>query len=131
MYLLSGITGAIGILAALCLVFEALDSPMFGVSGTADRSYARMAVVGGVAFVSAVASVGLHRKANLLPSSRPSPRVKRAEGIVGTLLGIGFLVGGFVWLRLSGGFLGLHLIAFLLGGGLLISGLRKLFGRDR
>ncbi len=126
MYLLSGVSGAVCILASLFLLIELLGAPLIGGAEVNALAYVRVAFLGIVALASAIASIRLHRRSNLDPSRRPSPRLILAEGVLFTLVGGILLAGGFLWLETSGGVMGLHLIGFVLGGGLLLLGLGKL-----
>lgn len=126
MYLLSGVSGAVCILASLFLVIELLGIPVIGGAEVSFLASGRVAFFGIVALASAMASIRFHRWSNLDPTRRPSLRLSLIEGILFTLVGGILLTGGFLWLQMSGGFMGLHLVGFLLGGGLLLLGLRKL-----
>jgi hypothetical protein len=122
MRMLSGVAGAVAIVAFLWLLLELGGEPLFG----AETSRSRNIILAIVTVGSAIASPVLHRRALLTPARQPSPRVTVAEGILFTLVGGFILLGGIYWLVASGGFMGLHLIGFVFGGGLLIQGLRKL-----
>jgi hypothetical protein len=124
MYLLSGVSGAVCIVVSLFLVIQLLGTPLIQGSEVSALAYTRIALLGVIALASAVASVRLHRRSNLDPTRRPSPRLKLVEGILFTLVGGILLTGGSLWLQMSGGFMGLHLIGFVLGGGLLLLGPR-------
>lgn len=126
MYLLSGIAGGISIVASLFLVYGLfqiyeIQSPQNG-----TMNYARLVLPGFIAVGSALASIWFHHQHKVDPNRRESPRLKLAEGILFTLVGGVLVVGGFLWLSFSGGFMGLHLIAFLLGGSLVVAGLCRL-----
>lgn len=129
MYLLSGAAGGACILASVFLVAELIglyEAPLTGGVGSRSLAYGRIALFGIVAVASAAASMRLHRRSNLDPTRRPSPRLILVEGILFTLVGGVLFAGSFLYLQMSGGFMGLHLIGFLLGGGLLLQGVRRL-----
>ena len=128
MYLLSGILGGISILASLFLILE-LGGASWAGSESSALAHGRVPLLALIAAVSGVASMTFHRRANRSPN-RPPARLILAEGISFTLVGVVLLVGGFVWLRWSGGFLGLHLIGFLLGGVSTSIGLRRLITKS-
>ena len=130
MYLLSRLAGALSVLASLLLIFEFAGTPLIGGTEAHAPPYVRVMLIGLVVVASAIASVKFRRQSRL-ETVRPH-RLIFVEGIVFTLVGGFLLVGGVVWLHLSGGAYGLHLIAFLLGGSLTLTGLGRLgTGTDR
>ncbi|MCC7376767.1 MAG: hypothetical protein IT581_19055 [Verrucomicrobiales bacterium] len=62
---------------------------------------------------------------------RPSRRFILLEGMVFGIVGGLLVAAGFYWLHASGGYLGLHLFGFALGGGLLLTGIQRLIRQRR
>ncbi|MBL9137368.1 MAG: hypothetical protein JNK85_15965 [Verrucomicrobiales bacterium] len=126
MYLLSGIAGGVSIVAAVFLLdglsrFYSIEGPQNGAT-----RYVRLVVPGLISLVSAMASIWFHHQFRSQPNRKEAPLLKRTEGILFLLVGIVLVGGGFLWLTISGGYMGLHLVAFLLGGSFVVAGLRRL-----
>ncbi len=126
MYHLSGILGALGMIASLLLLLELGGCPVAGNAGDGTPGGLRILVLALAAVTTGVLSMLLHRRSGLDGSRPRSGGLVLAEAILMTTLGLGFLLGGFVWLHLTGGMFGCHIAGFVLGGYLTLSGLQRL-----
>lgn len=132
MYFRAGLLGALSILASfgfLAILLGLAGNPLVSNNESRPFQYGLLVALGLIAAASAIASMRFHRRWRMSQQDHPSARLRRVEGISLTVVGGLLLVIGYLWLRFSGGFMGLHLVGFVLGGGLLASGLREMGSR--